>query len=147
MPLKDELKKSLVEAAKAKDQLRLDAIRSIQSAIHYKEIEKRGELTEAEQLAVIGTLCKQRRESIDQFQKGGRTDLVKKETLELEILQKFLPEQLPRTEVEKIVQKAIGDVGANGAGAIGPVMKAVMKEIAGRADGKMVNEVVRALLK
>lgn len=147
MSLKDELKKSLVEAAKAKDQVRLDAIRSVQSAIQYKEIEKRGELTETDVIAVIGTLCKQRRESIDQFQKGGRADLVAKETRELEILQKFLPAQLSREGVEKIVQRVIGEVGAKGADDFGKVMKAAVKELAGKADNRLVNEVVRSLLK
>lgn len=148
MSLKDDLQRALVDAAKARDQVRLDAIRSAQSAIHYREIEKkRGELTETEITAVIGTLCKQRRESIEQFQKGGRADLVAKEKRELEILEKYLPAQMSRPEVEKAVQRVIGELGAKGPGDMGRVMKAVMGELAGRADGKTVNEVVRSLLK
>ena len=147
MPSKDDLKRALVGAAKAKDQVWLDTLRSVQSALHYKEIEKRGELTEAEIFAIIGTLCKQRRESIDQFQKGGRADLVAKETRELEILQKYLPAQLSQAEVEKIVKRVIDEVGAKGPSEMGAVMKGVMKDLAGKADGKMVNEIVRSLLK
>jgi uncharacterized protein YqeY len=148
MSLKENLKKALVEAAKAKDQVRLDAVRSILSAIQYKEKERTNvELTEAEILAVIGTLCKQRRESIDQFQKGGRADLVAKESRELEILQKFLPEQLGRDEVEKTVQRLIAGLGAKGPNDFGRVMKEAVKELAGKADNRLVNEVVRSLLK
>jgi uncharacterized protein YqeY len=148
MSLKDDLKKTLVEAAKAKDQVWLDAIRSALSAIQYKEKEKVNVgLTEAEMLSVIGTLCKQRRESIEQFQKGGRADLVAKETRELEILQKFLPAQASRGEIEKVIQKVIVEVGAKGPQDLGLVMKGAMKELTGKADGKLVNEVVRSLLK
>lgn len=147
MSLKDELKRSLVESAKARDQVRLDTIRSVQSAVKYKEIEKKTELSEAEVIAVISTLCKQRRDAMDQFQKGGREDLVAKESRELEILQKFLPEQLPRAEVEKAVQKIIAETGAKGPADMGKVMKGVMKELAGKADGSMVSDVVKSLLK
>lgn len=140
------MKKSLVEAAKAKDQVRLDTVRAVQSAIRYREIEKKGELAEPEILAVISSLCKQHRESIDQFQKGGRPDLVAKETRELEILQAYLPAQLSRDQVEQVVRKVIEGTGAKGAGDMGRVMKAAMTELAGKADGRLVNEVVRSLL-
>lgn len=145
--LREEFKKSLIEAAKARDQVRLDTIRAIQSAVKYKEIEKRGELTDPEILSVIGTLCKQRRESIEQFQKGGRQELADKESRELSILEKFLPAQLSRGEVEKVVGQAIKDLGAAGPSALGQVMKEAMKRLAGQADGKLVNEIVRSLLK
>ncbi len=147
MSLKDELKKTLVESAKARDQVMLDTVRSIQSAIKYKEIDKKGELTEAEQLAVIQTLCKQRREAIEQFQKGGRQDLSEKETRELSILQKFLPQQLSREELEVLVKKAIAESGAKGPADMGKVMKLVMKAVVGRSDGNQVSDVVKSLLK
>lgn len=147
MSLKEELKSSLVKAAKARDQVSLDTVRSIQSAIRYKEIDKKHELTEEEIIQVISTLCKQHRESIDQFEKGGRVDLVAKEKQELQFLQKFLPAQLSRDEVLKIVQKAVSETGASGAADMGKVMKAAMKELSGKADGSVVNEVVRSLLK
>lgn len=145
--LREELKKSLVEAAKAKDQVRLDTIRAVQSAVRYKEIDKKGELADPEILSVIGTLCKQRRESIEQYTQGNRPDLAEKESRELSILEKFLPAQLPRAEVEKIVAAVIAETGAAGASALGQVMKEAMKRLAGQADGKIVNEVVRSLLK
>lgn len=145
--LREELKKSLVEAAKARDQVRLDTIRAVQSAIRYKEIDKKGELTDPEILSVIGTLCKQRRESIEQYTQGGRADLAEKESRELSILEKFLPAQLSRPEIEKIVGEVIAQTGASGAAAMGQVMKEAMKRLAGQADGKIVNEVVRSLLK
>lgn len=146
MSLKEDLKKALVESAKAKDQVRLDTIRAIQSAIRYKEIEKRSELADPEIVSVIGSLCKQRRDSIEQFQKGGRQDLVDKESRELGILQEFLPEQLPREEIEKVIRKVIHETGAQGIKDMGPVMKAAVKELAGKADGKLVSDLVRSLL-
>ena len=147
MPIKEDLKKALVEAAKARDQVLLDTLRSVQSAIKYKEIEKRGELTEVETFAVISTLCKQRRESVEQFQKGGRVELAAKESRELEILQKLLPAQASQEDIEKVVKKLIVETGAQGAKDMGRVIKAVMAELAGKADGKLVSDLVRSLLK
>jgi uncharacterized protein YqeY len=147
MSLRDDLKKALVDSAKAKDQVQLDTIRGIQSAIRYKEIDKRGELTDPEILSVIQTLCKQRRESIEQFKNGGRTELAEKETRELQILEKYLPAQLSREAVEKAVSQVIADLKLSGPSAMGAVMKEVMKRLSGQADGKVVNEIVRSLLK
>lgn len=146
MSLRDDLKKALVESAKARDQVRLDTIRGVQSAIRYKEIDKRGELTETEILSVIQTLCKQRRESIEQFKAGGRTELAEKEGKELSVLEKFLPAQLSRGDIEKVVQAVLQETGAKGAAEMGRVMKEAMKRMAGQADGKLVSEVVKALL-
>lgn len=146
MSIRDDLKRSLVESAKARDQIRLDTVRSIQSAVRYKEIEKRGELTELEILSVIRTLCKQHRESIEQFKKGGREDLASKEERELGILEKYLPAQLSREEIEKVVKQVVAETGAKGAGDLGRVMKEAMKQLAGKADGKIVSEVVKSLL-
>ena len=147
MSLKEDLKKCLVESAKAKDQVRLDTIRSVQSAIHYKEIDKRGELEESEVQSVIAGLCKKHRESIEQFQKGGRQDLVEKETRELGILQAFLPKALSDQEVESIIQKIVGELNPQGPQDMGRVMKGVMKELAGKADGRLVSTIVNSLLK
>lgn len=147
MPIRDDLKRSLVESAKAKDQLLLDTLRSIQSAVRYKEIDKRAELTDPEIQAVIATLCKQHRESIDQFEKGGRADLVAKERRELGILEKFLPQQLSKEEVEKVIKAVISETQAKSAADMGKVMKASMVQLQGKADGRMVNDVVRELLK
>ncbi len=146
MSLKEDLKKTLVASAKAKDQVRLDTIRAIQSAVRYKEIEKRSELMDPEIVSVIGSLCKQRRDSIEQFQKGGRQDLVDKESRELGILQEFLPEPLSQEEIEKVIRKVIGETGAAGIKDMGNVMKVAVKELAGKADGKLVSDLVRSLL-
>lgn len=146
MSIREELKKSSVESAKAKDQVRLDTIRGVQSAIRYKEIDKRGELTDQEILSVIQSLCKQRRESIEQYKGGGRTDLADKESRELSILEKFLPAQLSREQVEKVAKEIVGETGAKGAADMGRVMKEAMKRLTGQADGKLVSDVVKALL-
>jgi len=146
MPIRDDLKKSLVESAKARDQVRLDTIRGIQSAIRYKEIDKRGELTDTEILSVIQTLSKQRRESIEQYTNGGRTDLADKEAVELKILEAFLPAQLSRADIEKVAKTVIEELGAKGPADMGRVMKEAVKRLVGQADGKIVSEVVKALL-
>ncbi|QQR81620.1 MAG: GatB/YqeY domain-containing protein [Deltaproteobacteria bacterium] len=146
MAIRDDLKKTLVEAAKARDQVLLDTIRAVQSAIRYKEIDKKGELTDTEVFSVIQTLSKQRRESVDQYTKGGRTDLATQETRELEILQKMLPAQASVEEVEAAVKKAIVDVGAKGPQDMGKVMKPVLAALAGKVDGKIVSELVKKLL-
>lgn len=146
MSVRDELKKNLIEAAKAKDQVLLDTVRAIQSAIRYKEIDKKGELSETEVFSVIQTLAKQRRESIDQFKQGGREDLAAKEARELEILIRFLPAQLSSSEVQSVVQKHVKELGAQGQKDMGRVIKAVMQELAGKADGKMVSDVVKSIL-
>lgn len=146
MSLKDDLKKSMLDAARARDQVLLDTIRSVNSAIHYKEIDKRGTLTETEIISVIASLCKQRRESIEQFQKGGRQDLADKESRELGILEKFLPPRLSREDVQKTVEKIIGELGATSKKDMGRVIKAAMEKLSGAADGSTVSEITRSLL-
>jgi uncharacterized protein YqeY len=146
MAIRDDLKKTLVEAAKARDQVLLDTVRAVQSAIRYKEIDKKGELTEAEIFSVIQTLCKQRRESVEQYTQGGRTDLATQEARELEILQKMLPAQASAEDIEAAVRKAITDIGAKGPQDMGKVMKPALAALAGKADGKVVSELVKKLL-
>ncbi|MDO8462142.1 MAG: GatB/YqeY domain-containing protein, partial [Deltaproteobacteria bacterium] len=131
---------------KARDQVRLDAIRMAVAAIKNKEIDKRGALTDVELTQVLGTLCKQRRESIVEFKKGGRDDLVQKETRELDILQAFLPKALSPEEVEKRVKQVIADLAAVGPKEMGRVMKALKDEMAGKVDGQVLSETVRRLL-
>ncbi|MBI2981548.1 MAG: GatB/YqeY domain-containing protein [Deltaproteobacteria bacterium] len=147
MSIQEELKKDAVEAAKARDQVRLDAIRMTSSAIKYKEIEKRGVLTEEEARRVIATLCKQRRESIEQFEKGGRKDLAEKERRELGILQAFLPPQLSGDEIRLKAKKVAESLGATSPKEMGKVMKELMKELGGQADGGVVGKIVQDLLK
>ena len=144
--MRERLADEMKNAMKAKDDLRLSAIRMVRSAIKNKEIEIRGDLTDQEIIEVLSTLVKQRRESIRMFMDAGRDDLVAKEEKELAILLEFLPQQLGRDEVAALVGKVIAECGAQGARDMGKVMKLLMPHVAGRADGKMVSELVKEQL-
>ncbi|MBI1909894.1 MAG: GatB/YqeY domain-containing protein [Deltaproteobacteria bacterium] len=146
MGIKGALGEALKESLKARDQVRLDTIRMAVAAIKNKEIDKRGELTEPEAVQVVATLVKQRRESIAEFSKGGRQDLVDKETRELGILLAFLPPSLPAEEVEGRVKKKIAELGAKDVKDMGRVMKALREELAGQVDGQLLSDTVRKLL-
>ncbi len=154
MALKEKIEADLKVAMKSRDAVASSALRMVIAGVKNKEIEERGngklkagdDLDDAGVLKVISTLAKQRQESIDMFKKGGRDDLVKKETTELALLERYLPSQMPEGEIEKIVVDAINQSGATGMKDIGAVMKLVMPKIAGCADGKLVNEIVRRKL-
>lgn len=154
MSLKEKIEGDLKAAMKSKDMAAASALRMVIAAVHNKEIEERGAgklkpgdaLDDAGVLKVVSIFVKQRQESIEMFKKGGRDDLVKKETAEFNLISRYLPSQLSETEVEKIVEDAIRESGAAGPKDMGNVMKLVMPKIAGRADGKIVNEVVRRKL-
>lgn len=147
MSLKAQVLNDLKVAMKDRDQVRLDTIRFLQSAIKNREIELRpNEITDDEILAVVKKLVKQRKESIEQFQAAGRTDLVDKETAELKVLDGYLPSQMNRDEVEKLVIAAIAKVGAKTPKEMGAVMKEVLAQAAGRADNKIVSELVKSKL-
>jgi len=146
MNLKDQLTEEMKGAARAKDKLRLGTIRMVRSEIKNREIALRHELSDDEILKLLGTMVKQRKDSISQFKKGGRDDLAAKEEQELEILQAYLPEQLDAAEIEKIVKAVIAETGAVGKKDMGKVMQAVMARVAGRADGREVNRLVSSLL-
>ena len=146
MALREKLSEDMKNAMKARDELRLSTIRMIRSAVKNKDIELKRELNEQEIVEVIATLGKQRRESIRLFTEAGRQDLVEKEEKELAVLLEFLPQQLSREEVAALVEKIVAECGAQGAKDMGRVMKALMPHVAGRADGKMVSDVVREKL-
>jgi uncharacterized protein YqeY len=146
MTLTERLSEEMKAAMKSKDDLRLSAIRMVRSAVKNKEIDARRELADQEVVEVLSTLVKQRRESIRMFAEAGRNELVAKEEKELAILLEFLPQQLGRDEVEAIVEKVIAECGAQGSRDMGKVMKLLMPHVAGRADGKMVSDVVRGKL-
>lgn len=146
MPLKARINDDLKGAMKAKDALRVDCLRLILATVKNREIEKRGELDDAEVLKVLGTLAKQRAESIDMYRQGGRTDLVAKEEAELAIVQAYLPQALTEAELSKLVAEAVAESGAAGPKDMGKVMKAIGPRVAGRADGKAVSEAVKARL-
>jgi uncharacterized protein YqeY len=146
MPVKQELDAALKDAMKAKDTVALDAVRSIKSAVKLAEIEAGKELSEEDVHAVIQKAVKQRRDSIDQFKSGGREDLVKVEEAQVAVLQRFLPAQLSEAEVSALVDAAVAATGASGPKDMGKVMGALMPKVKGKADGGMVNRLVKAKL-
>ena len=152
MSLLDQLNNDLKAAMLAKDDVRKRAIRSVKTAVMNALVEKRGQagpditLNDEEVLAVIAKQAKQRRESIVEFRKAGRDDLVAQEEAELAVLETYLPRQLSREEVVEVVRAIIDEVGATSLRDIGLVMRPAMAKLRGRADGKVVNEVARELL-
>ncbi len=146
MPLLDRLSSELKESLKARNQLKVEVIRLLKSSIKNKEIEKMSPLTDEEILGVIISAAKQRRDSIEQFQKGGREDLVQKETSELEILQTFLPQQLSDEEVVNEIKTIITETGASSPKDMGKVMKVLIPRIKGRADGTKVSSLVKEIM-
>jgi len=147
MTLQERIQKDIQDAMRAKDPLRLDALRMMKSAIKNKEVEKIKVLDENECLQILATLIKQRQESIEQFTKGGRMDLATKEAAEIKIIETYMPAAATGEEVEKIVTDTIAETGASSPKDIGVVMRTVMNKLAGkRADGKMINELVRQKL-
>jgi len=147
MSLNDKVAADITAAMKAKDAARLSALRMLKAAIMNKGVEKGRDLEDAEILQVVSSLVKQRRDSIDQFGKAGRTDLVEKETGEVAVLEAYLPPAATAEQIDAAVAEAIAETGASSAKDMGKVMKAVMPKLAGKnADGKAVNEAVRRKL-
>jgi uncharacterized protein len=147
MLLRDKVNAEMTAAMKAKDAARLSALRMLKAAIMNKGVEKGHDLDDAEVLQVVSTLVKQRRDSIEQFAKAGRTDLVDKETGEIAVLEQYLPPAASAVDIEAAVTEAIAATGAASPKDMGKVMKAVMPMLAGKnADGKVVNEIVRRKL-
>ena len=146
MSLLEKIDDDLKSAMKASDSLKVSVLRMAKAAIKNKEIDIRKELSDDDIIPVLSTLAKQRRESIDQFSKGGRQDLAEKESLELAILQSYLPEQITPEELDRIVIEAIKESSAAGAKDMGKVMRLVMPRTKGSADGKLVSRRVTELL-
>jgi hypothetical protein len=146
MNINTKINADMITAAKAKDKIRLSALRMLKTALHNKEIELIRQLNEPEVLQLLSAIVKQRKDSIEQFAKGGRNDLVEKEEAELKVIQEFMPAQMSETEVEAIIKKAIAEAGAVSVKDMGKVMKVLMPQLTGKADGKMVGEKVKALL-
>ncbi len=147
MTLSEKIQKDLTDAMRSKDELRLSVLRGIKSAIQYKETEKIRALDEAESLQILQTLVKQRKESIDQFGKGGRQDLVDKETKELAFLETYLPAGASDAEMDAAISKAIAESGANSIKQMGAVVKAAKSALEGKVvDGKALSDRVRARL-
>lgn len=146
MSIFDQLTEDMKRAMKAGEKDRLATIRLLRGYLKNEAIDKQKELSEEEELAVLASAAKKRKESIEAYQQGGRADLVEKEQKELEVIQSYLPQPLTRDEVEKIVNEAIASVGATTIKDLGKVMPVVMQQVQGRADGKQVNEIVRSKL-
>ncbi len=141
--LREKIKTDLKKSIKQKDELTRETLRFIQAALQNAAIEKKGkELTDEEVITVLKRLSKQRKESIEAFQKGNRPDLVKKEEAELTIVKKYLPEELPEEEIIKMVLKALEDTGVQDRKEMGKVMKLLMREAKGRIDGKTASFLV-----
>ena len=137
-----DIKNALKSGAKDK----LSTLRMLSAALKNKQIDKRRALTEEEVAETVRSLIKQRKDSIEQFGKGGRQDLVDKETAEVAVLEVYLPRQMSREEIEVMVRDAVNQTGAQGAKDMGKVMKALIPLVGGRADGKLVSELVKHAL-
>ena len=146
MTLSQRIAKDLQTALRQSDKLTLSVLRMAKAALTNREKEEGEELSEDDAIAVLATLAKQRRESIDQFSQGGREDLAEKERQELDILLSYLPKQLDRQELDTLINEAIHETSAVGLKDLGKVMKILMPRIKGVADGKIVNQRVKDLL-
>ncbi|OGO49785.1 MAG: glutamyl-tRNA amidotransferase [Chloroflexi bacterium RBG_16_68_14] len=146
MSLKEQFAADLKDAMRQRDERRRGVLRLTLAALHNAEIEARGELDAAAVAGVLAREAKRRRESIEEFGKAGRQDLVDKEEAELAILSAYLPQPLSREEIVQAARQVIQETGASGPKDIGKVMPVLMRQLAGRADGREVNEVVRELL-
>jgi uncharacterized protein len=145
--LMDKIAVDMKEAMRAKDAARLSTLRLLKSAVEYHKIEKKQEqLTDADVTAVIKKQIKQRQDSIESFEKGGRADLAEKEKAELVVLKSYLPEELSPAQVEEVVKATIAEVGATTKTDMGKVMKAVQAKLAGQADNRLVSQLVSANL-
>ncbi|MEW6660532.1 MAG: GatB/YqeY domain-containing protein [Thermodesulfobacteriota bacterium] len=144
--LSQRLDQAFKEALRDRQAVALSTLRMLKSAIRHREVDLKRQVTEAELQAVINTQVKQRREAISEYTKAGRPDLAHKEEEELSVLLSFLPPQLSPEEVEAEVSRIIQEVGASSPKDLGKVMKSAMAALAGRADGKVVQEMVRRRL-
>ena len=144
MSLGEKIQGDIAAAMKAKDELRLSVLRMVKAAIQLKEVEKMRKLDEAESISLLQTMVKQRKESIDQFTKGGRRDLVDKETKELAIIEEYLPAGASDAEMDAAIAKAIAETGANSIKQMGAVVKAAKAVLEGKTvDGKLLSDRVR----
>lgn len=146
MSLAERLNNDMKQAMKNQDKFKLSVIRMIRSSIKNAEIDQRRELSEEEVLDIINRELKQRKDSLHEFQKAGRDDLVEQSQKEIEVIHEYLPAQLTEEEVKAIVQQTIQEVGASSKAEMGKVMGALMPKVKGRADGKLVNQIVQQSL-
>lgn len=147
MALIDRIQNDLTKAMKAREELRLSVLRMVKTALKNKQVEKIRPLEEAEAIGVLQALVKQRRESVEQFTRGGRTDLAEKETKEIAIIESYLPAAPSREEMDRAIDQAIADTGATSAKQMGAVVKAARARLEGKTvDGKVLSDRVRGRL-
>jgi len=149
MGISDQIQKDMVEAMRSRDELRLSTLRMVKSAIKNKEVDKRAPLDEKEAQQVLSTLIKQRRDSIEQFQKGGRQELADKEAAEIKLIEAYLPKAMGEEEITRAVKATIAEMGSPTMKDIGTVMKNAMfklQETGARVEGKTVSEIVKKQL-
>ena len=146
MGMSEQIQKDMVEAMRSRDELRLSTLRMVKAALKNKEVEKRGPLDEKESQQVLGTLIKQRRDSIEQFTKGGRQELADKEAAEIRLIENYLPKAMGEEQIAEVVKAAIAEMGSPTLKDMGTVMKNVMAKLqatGARVDGKVVSEMVK----
>jgi uncharacterized protein len=147
MSLAEKIQKDLVDAMRAKEELRLSVLRGIKAAIKHKEVEKIRAIDDTESIQILQTLVKQRKESIEQFTKGNRPELAEKETKELAILESYLPASASAAEMNAAIDKALAETGANSMKQMGAVVKAAKSALEGKSvDGKALSDLVRERL-
>ena len=147
MSLTERVQKDMVDAMRAKEELRLSTLRMMKAALQMKRIDKRADLEEKEELQVFSTMIKQRRDSIEQFEKGGRPELAHKEAQEIAIIEGYMPKAVGQEEIDATVRAVIADLGSPTMKDMGTVMKNVMAKFGGaRVDGKAVSEAVKKQL-
>ncbi len=146
MSLQERLLADMQDAMRAGDTVRRDTLRLLRAEIRNREIELQREATDKDVLEVITRQVKQRNESIELFRQGGREDLVAAEEAQRVILEEYLPRQLTQNEIEQVVQEVVAELGATDMRQMGPVMRETMSRLQGRADGSLVNQIVRQIL-
>jgi uncharacterized protein YqeY len=146
MSLKSRIQEDVKNAMRAQQREQLATLRLVTAAIKQKEVDERIDLGDEQVLAVLDKMVKQRRESLEQFQKAGRVDLAEKEQFELDVIQAYLPEPLGEEELASLIQSTIAELGASSIRDMGPVMNALRGQVQGRADMKAVSQAVRTQL-
>ena len=147
MTVQEKIQTQMTDAMRSKDQLRLSVLRMMKSAIKNKEIEKMKPLDDGDALSVLNTLVKQRKDSVDQFRKGGREELAQKEESEIKIIEEYLPAAASEDDIRKAIEEAVQEIGASSIKDMGKVMKAALVRLAGKsADGSRVSQMVKEKL-
>ena len=147
MTIQEKIQSQMTDAMRSKDQLRLSVLRMMKSAVKLKEVEKMKPLEENEVIAVLNTLVKQRKDSVEQFRKGGREELAQKEESEIKIIEEYLPAAASEDEIRKAINEAVEETGAASMKDMGKVMKATLARLAGKsADGSRVSQMVKEKL-